>query len=434
MISDSQFVVHLVEDVVHNSILSLPPSPVIVGVSGGADSVALLVALSRLNVNVIAAHCNFGLRGEESLRDQRHVENLCASLGIHLESIAFDVPSYMSSYHLSVEMACRKLRYDWFDSLLNKYGACRIAVAHNADDNAETLFLNLMRGAGIAGLRAMLPDTGRIIRPLLSLPRTSIEGYLEALNIEFIVDSSNLSTDYQRNFIRHDIIPALESRWPSARKSIAKSISALRQEEEMLLRLQSQYFSPGASALKYDTMSDHTDREWAVRRWCSQFGADPFMASQMVDVMERSPFVSGKKWITHSGTITAERDALVFSSHKDNSAPIEIDVECVPMSPETEQRILRAPLSELWITVSPDSLVFRRPRTGDKIEPLGLRGSTLISKILKDAKLSAADKRCVVIAARAADNTPVWVEGLKRSRLLLCDFSAPAAYRITVRR
>jgi len=154
---------------------------VLAGVSGGADSVALLLALrSDPHMELTAVHCNFHLRGEESDRDMLFVEQLSGRLGVPLVTVHFDVPEYIRRNGVSVEMACRDLRYAEFRRIMSQVGAGRIAVAHNADDNAETLLLNLMRGAGVAGLRGMRPDTGEVIRPLLSLSRADIERYLDA--------------------------------------------------------------------------------------------------------------------------------------------------------------------------------------------------------------------------------------------------------------
>ena len=147
---------------------------VIAGVSGGADSVALLRGLVNIGVDVEVVHCNFHLRGEESERDRKFVEILCSDLGVSLDVVDFDVESYRRVNGGSVEMACRELRYAYFEEKMETLHADRIAVAHNSDDNAETLLLNLFRGAGISGLRAMKPDTGRVVRPLLDISRREI--------------------------------------------------------------------------------------------------------------------------------------------------------------------------------------------------------------------------------------------------------------------
>ncbi len=226
---------HSLEKVVAKALKNAGVSKILATVSGGADSVALLAALSSLPwVTVVAAHCNFHLRGEESQRDALFVENLCRQLSVPLLVKDFDVASYRLQHPgTSIEMACRELRYAWFRSLLTT-PLQRIATGHNADDNAETLLLNLLRGSGTTGLRGMLPDSNDILRPLLTVHRSEILDYLRERNLTYVTDSSNLSSDYRRNFLRNDILPLLRSRWPGADKALDRSLELLRAENALV--------------------------------------------------------------------------------------------------------------------------------------------------------------------------------------------------------
>ena len=149
--------------------------PVLVAISGGADSVALLHVLVRSGYECVAAHCNFHLRGEESDSDEAFVRSFCGTLGVPLHVAQFDTKAYASQKHISIEMAARDLRYDWFFSLLDELKIPVVAVAHHADDAAETFFLNLTRGTGVRGLAGMKSVQGRVVRPLLSVSRHEIE-------------------------------------------------------------------------------------------------------------------------------------------------------------------------------------------------------------------------------------------------------------------
>ncbi|MDE6442871.1 MAG: tRNA lysidine(34) synthetase TilS, partial [Muribaculaceae bacterium] len=243
-------------------------SRVLVAVSGGADSIALLSALSSSNVEIVAAHCNFHLRGEESDRDERHVASVCESLTIPLRKIDFDVPGFIAENKgFSLEMACRKLRYDWFFSLLDELKADRVATAHNADDNAETLFLNLLRGSGTAGLKGMMPDTGTIWRPLLSVTRREIEDYLSIKGIAFVTDSTNLESDYRRNFLRNEIIPLLRSRWEGFDKAMARSLSFMRSENSIVEKAVADALPHEGEPLPAETALSFPDPELLVRRF-----------------------------------------------------------------------------------------------------------------------------------------------------------------------
>ncbi len=212
-------------------------SKIIATVSGGPDSIALLSMLKdRPEFETIALHCNFHLRAEESMRDQHLVEKICGDLGIDLRVKDFDVYTYVSSNKgISIEMACRELRYEWFREMKSLLNADRIATGHNADDNVETMFLNLLRGSGTSGLKGMSKDNGEIWRPLLGLHRKEIMKYLESRGLPFVIDSSNLASDYRRNFLRNEIIPLLRSRWEGLDKALDRSIRLINEDNRIVV-------------------------------------------------------------------------------------------------------------------------------------------------------------------------------------------------------
>ena len=183
----------------------------LVALSGGADSVALLWALKKLGYNIEAAHCNFHLRGEESDRDEDFCKNLCRELDIKLHLAHFDTQTNASLHGISIEMAARNLRYNYFKALLKDINASAVCVAHHKDDSAETLLLNLVRGTGIEGLTGIKSKNNRIVRPFLCVRRNEIVNYLEQQNQLFVTDSSNLVNDVQRNKIRLDVMPLLQT-------------------------------------------------------------------------------------------------------------------------------------------------------------------------------------------------------------------------------
>lgn len=208
---------------------------VLCAVSGGADSMCLLhIMCSRKNIAVACAHFNHCLRGAESDRDEQFVRRVCAELGVECFTDERDVAAYAKSNSMGTEEAARKLRYDFLFAVADSWGADRIATAHNADDNAETVILNLARGAGLKGLCGIPPVRGRIIRPLLHTTREEIEQYLAEHGLEHVEDSSNAADDYSRNRIRHHIIPVLRMQNPDAVRSIARTTQLLRKDEEYL--------------------------------------------------------------------------------------------------------------------------------------------------------------------------------------------------------
>lgn len=208
-----------------------PDAPVIVGLSGGADSVALIHLLKQLNYRCIAAHCNFHLRGAESDRDETFARQIADSLQIPFEKKDFDTVGYAESHGVSVEMAARELRYQWFEMLRTAYHAQAIAVAHHQDDSIETVLMNLIRGTGIGGLRGIRPKNGYIVRPLLAVNRSGIEAWLADQKLTFRQDSSNFSDAYTRNVIRRQLLPLMEKINPSVRDAIQRTSKHLSDVE-----------------------------------------------------------------------------------------------------------------------------------------------------------------------------------------------------------
>ena len=178
------------------------PGIVLVALSGGADSVALLRCMLELGYKCEAAHCNFHLRGKEADRDEEFCSELCRQLGVRLHRRDCDTRGYSTEHKVSIEMAARELRYDFFRQLAEEEGLEAVAVAHHRDDNAETILLNIVRGTGLRGLAGMPYKNGNIVRPLLNVSRQDILDYLRELGQDFVTDSTNQVADVKRNVVR----------------------------------------------------------------------------------------------------------------------------------------------------------------------------------------------------------------------------------------
>lgn len=288
-------------------------SNLIVTVSGGADSVALLSALSATRAKLTALHCNFHLRGEESMRDQLHVERICNSMEVELLVKDFDVEKYMSDNKgTSTEMACRSLRYEWFFKIAEELQADRIVTGHNADDNIETLFLNLMRGSGTTGLKGMVPDNGKIWRPLLNFHRKDIEEYLEEKNLQFITDSSNLSSDYRRNYLRNEIFPMLRKRWSGFDKALDRSIALLRSENKVVQKMVSDNLPEEGKPLASSKIINFPDPELLVRRFIEPLLPFTTTASEVISAI-RANKPDKKTWILRKGSLTLQNGHLFLN-------------------------------------------------------------------------------------------------------------------------
>ncbi len=396
----------------------------IVGVSGGADSVALVRSMKRSGRSFLAVHCNFHLRDKESDRDMRFVEDLCSREEIPLEIRHFDVGEYQANHPgTSIEMACRDLRYAWFEELKERCGARRILVAHNSDDNIETMLLNLFRGSGLSGLRGMLADTGRVARPLLGVSRVEILDYLDAISQSFIVDSSNLDSAYRRNFIRNELLPLIESRWPGVRKTLSRTIASLR-EEEIVSEARAAGEIGDSKRLSFSLFGGHPSRRWLVRRFAERNGFSPRDARQIAESVDSEDYESGRRWEGPTGTIYGERDCLEFVSVEDAAMnAVEVRSEEHELTPGLMEQIRRAPLTEAWLPGRAEEYEARRVQPGDRIRPLGMNGSKLVSKLMKDAKYDHQQKQAAMVIVDRATGEILWVPGLCRSRRQLVSAS-----------
>ncbi|MDE7392951.1 MAG: tRNA lysidine(34) synthetase TilS, partial [Muribaculaceae bacterium] len=216
--------------------------PVGVALSGGADSVALALALKAAGCNVVCLHVNFGLRGVESDADTEFCRDLALKHGFMFRQLSVDAAKERLGGE-SIEMACRRLRYDWFEQMACQEGLQCVAVAHHSDDNEETMMLNLLRGTGVAGLRGMQARRGIYVRPLLNVGRADIEAYLKCRGQSYRVDSSNLSNDYRRNAVPNDILPLIRRYFPDSDRGLLTTIAHIADVDKLLNKQTGEYLA-----------------------------------------------------------------------------------------------------------------------------------------------------------------------------------------------
>ena len=209
----------------------------VLALSGGIDSMVLADLLLKSKVEFVAAHCNFHLRGEESDGDERFVRDFCEKNGIQHFVKHFETEKYAAEQGISIEMAARDLRYAWFEELRQQLGYDKIAVAHHADDQAETFFINLLRGAGLNGLKGMKPQNGVIIRPLLWASREQIHQYAIENQVLWCGDHTNAENLCLRNKIRNQLLPVFDDLQPEARQGLYQSLGHLSSENELYREL-----------------------------------------------------------------------------------------------------------------------------------------------------------------------------------------------------
>jgi len=395
---------------------------VVAGISGGADSVALFIALFEAGIRLKCVHCNFHLRGEESMRDQRHVEALCKRYGADLTVIDFDVEGYRKKHGGSLEMACRDLRYAEFRKIREEGRFDRIAVAHNSDDNAETLLLNLVRGTGIAGLRGMKKDTGEIIRPLLDVSRKEIENYILEKKETYIVDSTNLESDYRRNFLRNQVIPLIESRWPGVKDALKLTAHNIAEEERALIEYERK-LTGESTLLRYDALRLTANPGWLIRRFVVSFGGSNEIAEEICRNLSSEDIRIGRRWTSADGEFVTGPEGLEWLAGEAMAPGSDVDALFQRINhentPELMEGIVRSRGNHTFWLPADVAIKLRTRRAGDRIRPLGMKGSRLVSDVVSDARLSAADKRDIVVAEEEETGEILWVEGLKRSRKCL---------------
>lgn len=403
-----------------------PRHEVIVALSGGADSVALLSALSSAGYRCVAAHCDFHLRGEESERDRQFSENIARKCDTTYREIHFDVPSYKLTNGVSTEMACRELRYKWFAELSAEYGGIPIAVGHHREDNEETLFLNLLRGTGIRGITGMKRRNGNIIRPMLDSTRQDIEAYLKRAELEYIVDSSNLVNDVKRNRLRNIVLPTLHSEFPDSATGIDRTLTDMSRNAalyEELIAAAARKYTDGdtinLSAIKHDVSNASTMLFELLR----DYG---FNYSQAADIIDRA-HQSGRQFHSSTHTALIDRGQLIVKPDltvKNVGAGIDftlsgpipegLSVTIIPRSEVTFDRSGMTLYLDGALLDTDPTFTLRQWQHGDRIAPFGMKGSRKISDLLSDAKLPLTAKQHVHVLA--LNDTILWVIGMRSSR------------------
>lgn len=432
----------------------------IAALSGGADSVALLLILRELGYRVAAAHCNFHLRGDESNRDEEFVHELCEALSVPLHLSHFNTREYASLHHISIEMAARKLRYAWFEQLRNDIGADDICVAHHRDDSVETLLMNLIRGTGIHGLTGIRPVNGRVKRPLLCLSKEEIEQYLNTKGQTYVTDSTNLDDDALRNRVRHHLIPLLQNLNPQASANMARTAEHLTEAAKIYdaaigeRRNSVVSAAPDRITIDIDALKRAPSAPCLLHEIIRDYGFTP---AQIDDIMGCEQ--SGKIFMSADYDLIIDRGQIIIEPRTGPMSPMTIPMEGTYALPGGSRlRVATEEVSELSDVRKLDEgkvsskqeqsnllelssgrkltegkgvttivskerntatldasavtfpLVIRSAAAGDRFRPFGMHGSKLVSDYLTDRKVNVLDKRRARVVTDANGNI-VWLVG-----------------------
>ncbi len=419
------------KEFIEEEYLFSPKDKLLLAVSGGVDSVVLCELCFRSGFDFIIAHCNFQLRGKESVRDEIFVKSLAEKYQKEILIKKFETEKYAAENKVSIQVAARELRYIWFNELVNDRSSMvnskhQILTAHHLDDNIETLLMNFFKGTGIKGLRAMLPHQGKIIRPLLFAKKEELKQFAEENDLHWVEDSSNEADKYARNYIRHKIIPAISEIYPDAINNLADNISRFRDIEILYQQSIEQHkkdliekkgneihipilklkkTSP-LQTIVYEIIKDHG-----------------FSSPQVEEVISLLESESGKYIHSPTHRIIKNRNWLIIAPNDHLQAEnIIIDGVGRWLFADGELSIQKLPAINHQLQTAnfsadidadkvPFPLILRKWKQGDYFYPLGMKKKKKLGRFFIDNKLSKTEKEKIRVLEM--NKKIVWILGLR---------------------
>ena len=401
---------------------------VLLAVSGGLDSMVMAELVYRLKQPFAIAHVNFGLRGADSDADAFFVKNKAADYGVPFHLTHFDTAALAADRKISIQMAARDLRYDWFAQLIQEQGYTGVATAHHLNDVLETMLFNLTRGTGLAGLHGIAPSHNGVVRPLLFATRTQLAAFAGEKLVNYREDSSNADDKYARNRIRHHVVPVLTELNPGLWQTLPHTLDRLRAADvlvqtelarswrETAVQQGSQTLLPAAA------LNGVTELVFRLAEWLQPFG---FTADQARKMVECLPKPVGQLFASATHRVVHEREGLVLellpvSADYEISLPnwpqtpvlvpnrftlkVEVLPKPVPFHPSTDPTLAYLDADKLQFP-----LTIRPWRQGDRMRPLGMGGHKLVSDVLNDMKLSRTEREQTAVLV--SGNEIAWIIG-----------------------
>ena len=412
---------HLFQSHIRQNKLCKATDKILLAVSGGLDSMVMVHLFRQGGYHFSVAHCNFQLRGAESDGDEEFVKQKCGHFSIPFFTHRFETNNYATTNGVSIQMAARELRYAWFNNLLSEEKYDWVATAHHLNDSIETVLLNLTKGSGIEGLCGIAVKNKKVIRPLLFATREEIENYAAAEGITWREDSSNSTDDYQRNFIRHQLVPRLNELNPSWAQAVQRSMEKLKGAEELRelgiqqWKSKNQKSENGKIILSkngFEKLENPAPILWTVIK---EYG---FNLDQCQEIIRTFDGQSGKKFSSLDFELVVDRNSLIiFQSHSWDEILIEkgqnearlssmflqIKQEKSPLITDDKS----AAFLDAHLLTFP--LLWRKWKAGDSFQPLGMQNRKKLSDFLIDEKISLADKESATIIE--SNGEIVWVVG-----------------------
>lgn len=396
---------------------------VLLAVSGGVDSMCMaeLFFNSTAKVRFALAHCNFHLRGEESDSDEALVREWAESHGVIFIKKDFDTKEYAASNGVSIEMAARELRYTWFAEVCRERGFAALAVAHNANDNAETMILNMLRGTGVKGMTGMrgsslLPGSdARLIRPLLGFTRKDIHEYAVSHGLQWHEDSTNADSAYKRNCVRNEVFPLFERLNPSFLTTLNEDMERFAQVQSVadeyvrsvsaeIARLEDN----GLPVIERQKLTSKKDWEYVLFRLLEPFGFTSSVVADLVSVLKSGGTVSGRTFVAHEYLAVTSAREIVISPVAELAEATDLTINgpgtyslngiefSVSLSDDVKD--VKTSVGETKLDL-PFPFTIRHWQPGDWMRPLGMRGRKKLSDIFVDLKFSLTEKKKALVIA-----------------------------------
>jgi tRNA(Ile)-lysidine synthase len=400
----------------------------LLAVSGGKDSVCMTHLFSELPYEFGIVHCNFKLRGDESELDEQFVGDLAKDLGVEFYSKSFDTALYARNNSLSIQMAARDLRYQFFNEVLQKYNYTKIVTAHHSDDSVETLLIKKSRKSSLGALQGIPIKNGNIIRPMLALSVQQIEEYIKNQSIEFRLDKSNLSSDYQRNRIRHEVVPNL------SKSELLHEIEENKRIYAKLIRDTDYYLEchttekDGAKFFEVEYLKTLIDKDEILYECLKNYG--PFNWKDVFALLDSEV---GKQVLNSEYRIVKERNTLCLSEipskvemsiqiHEESRKiehPISLKIDIHDFS--SFNLIKDSKVSMLDYDKLHFPLTLRKWKNGDAFTPLGMKGRKKISDYLIDKKISTIQKENTWVICSLDDIVCIVGERINESYKLVAE-------------
>ena len=397
----------------------------LLAISGGVDSVVLAHLLNKLNYKFDLVHCNFNLRAKESKLDEQFCLKTAKQLKVKIFIKQFKLEEYCKKHKISIQMAARELRYEWFSELLKKQSYSYLLTAHHSDDLVETIFINLLRGTGIKGLKGISEKKDDIIRPLLIFNKQEIELFAKKQKINFRLDKSNLNTKYERNLLRLEIIPKLKKRHPQLEQTFLKNTEHFIQEasivEDYLKHKYKKLVSTNSNSLKINKhlLNEETHKETIINFILKPFNFNETQEKNLINSISKK-FNTGKGFLSETHQLFIDREYIIIKPiDKEIQNTLYInsinELKHIPdIAFSKTKKINKPKKNELYI--SEKDLIFpiqvRTKKIGDKFIPFGMNVFKLISKIYKDEKLNVFEKTNTKLLING-NNDIIWIIGLR---------------------